>query len=195
MPSSAVVFRMSSVGLTSTRSNDVSLPDLGDHLHHDVRLAIAEAALDRRADAGRNASDRRHRDRTRRESRRCRASAIAMRAFHHLGDAEAIDLLHREHVHLRRAHDLLLDLVEVADADEHRVLRRAPPARRRAKCASSAGSAPSSAASGMPCTLPDSLDDGIVHVAVRVHPDQAERLAAACARAPAAAATEPAPRL
>ena len=30
----------------------------------------------------------------------------------------------------------------------------------------------------MPCTLPDSLDDGIVHVAVRIDPDQAQRLAA-----------------
>ena len=42
---------------------------------------------------------------------------------------------------------------------------------------SSAGSGPSSAASGMPCTLPLVDVAGRVHVAVRVHPDQAERLA------------------
>ena len=43
--------------------------------------------------------------------------------------------------------------------------------------ASSAGSGPSSAASGMPCTLPLPELDRRVHVAVRVDPDQAEGLA------------------
>jgi len=43
------------------------------------------------------------------------------RAFHHLGDAQAIHVLHREDLHLRGAHDLFFDLVQVANADEHRV--------------------------------------------------------------------------
>ena len=47
---------------------------------------------------------------------------------------------------------------------------------------SSAGSGPSSAASGMPCTLPLAEVRRRVHVAVRVDPDQAERLAARAGR-------------
>ena len=93
-------------------------------------------------------------------------------------DAEPIDVLHREDVHLRRAHQLLFDLVEIADADEHGVLPASTAGRSPPMRASSAGSEPSSAASGMPCTLPESLVSGRVHVAVRVHPDQAELLAA-----------------
>ena len=64
----------------------------------------------------------------------------------------AVDVLHREDVHAGRADLLLFLLVEVADADEHRVLRQ--DGRRRPIAASSRGSCPSSAASGMPCTLP-----------------------------------------
>ena len=55
-------------------------------------------------------------------------------------------------------------------------------------CASSAGSGPSSAASGMPCTLPLERGRGRVHVAVRVDPEQADRqpLGRSCAQAAAA---------
>ena len=60
---------------------------------------------------------------------------------------------------------------------------------------SSAGSGPSSAASGMPCTLPLPSSSGRVHVAVRVDPD--ERRAACRSRRTksAVAATDPAARL
>ena len=98
-----------------------------------------------------------------------------MRALGDRGDAVAVDVLHREDVHAGRANLLLLLLVEVADADEHGVLRAAPTATMPID-ASSAGSWPSSAASGMPCTLPLRRRLRRVHVAVRVHPDQAERL-------------------
>ena len=47
---------------------------------------------------------------------------------------------------------------------------------------SSAGSGPSSAASGMPWTLPLPRARRRVHVAVRVDPDQPERLALRAAR-------------
>ena len=79
--------------------------------------------------------------------------ASADRLFDDRRDALAVDVLHREHVHARVADRDLLALVEIPDADEHRLRRRTfgdePPMR-----ASSAGSGPSSAASGMPCTLP-----------------------------------------
>ena len=50
--------------------------------------------------------------------------------------------------------------------------------RRRRSARARPARGPSSAASGMPCTLPDSLGRRAVHVAVRVDPDQPERLAA-----------------
>ena len=126
-----------------------------------MRLAVAEAALDRRADAGRDRRDRTRRDRTTRECRRCRgrrsqARAPSPRAM----PSRSMSFIVKTWTFDARD-DLLLDLVEVADADQHRVLRQHGRARRRAKRASSAGSAPSSAASGMPCTLPDSLVAGL----------------------------------
>ena len=82
------------------------------------------------------------------------ASASARSAI--VGDAVAIDVLHREDVDARRANLLLLLLVEIADADEHGVLRARPTAIEPID-ASSSGSWPSSAASGIPCTLPLSV--------------------------------------
>ena len=38
-------------------------------------------------------------------------------------DAEPIDVLHREDVHFRGFDQLLFDLIEITDADEHRMLR------------------------------------------------------------------------
>ena len=76
------------------------------------------------------------------------------------------------------AERLSFSRVEIADADEDRVLgadlRKNPPIRD-----SSAGSGPSSDASGMPCTLPLVVVGVRVDVAVRVDPDQSERSAVA----------------
>ena len=60
--------------------------------------------------------------------------AMLQRLFGDRGDAGAIDVLHREDVDAGVADDLLLALVEIADADEHGVLGRAPWARSR-RCA------------------------------------------------------------
>ena len=62
------------------------------------------------------------------------APAMRKRLLDDRGDAGAIDVLHREDVHARLADQLLLTLVEVADADEHGVLGAAPSARSR-RCA------------------------------------------------------------
>ena len=86
-------------------------------------------------------------------------------------------VLHREDVHLRRAHELLLDLVEIADADEHRV------------SASTAGSSPPMRASSARLGAEQRRQRhavhvaglarlGRVHVAVRIDPDEPELLAA-----------------
>ena len=70
---------------------------VGDHLHHHVRFAVVEAALDRRADAGR---DRRVAD-VEIERHVDAARVLAgdrERALHDDGDAVPIDVLHREDV-------------------------------------------------------------------------------------------------
>ena len=72
------------------------------------------------------------------------------------------------------ANPLLLEVVEIADADEHRLFRRGLSGERAPIFDNSAGSGPSSAASGMPCTLPLVVVARRVHVAVRVDPEQAD---------------------
>ena len=146
------MFRTSSVGLTSTRSSDVSSPGVRDDFHHHVRLAVVEAAFDRRADAGRNpriagVEIERHVDARRAVARQVHG------LFDHRRDALAIDVLHREDVHVRIAHRHLLALVEIADADEHRV-RGSTFGEKPPMFDSSDGSGPRRAASGMPWTLP-----------------------------------------
>src|SRR5688572_24025780 len=74
-------------------------------------------------------------------------------------DALAIDVLHREDVHAGGANLPLFVLVQIPDPDEHGVLR--PDAWRAAIVASSRGSWPSRAASGMPWTFPDDVVCGV----------------------------------
>ena len=77
---------------------------VGNHFHHHVRFAVVEAALDRRADAGR---DRRIADVEieRHVDAGGAASDQPDRAFGDRGDARAIDVLHREDVDARVAHE------------------------------------------------------------------------------------------
>ena len=102
------------------------------------------------------------------------APAIAI-ACSYGRDAGAVDVLHREDVDARFADDLLLALVEIADADQHGVLgrhlrREAADARElrrlRSEQRGERHAVDVAAAGGR----------RRVHVAVRVHPDQAERL-------------------
>ena len=117
VPSSAVVLRMSSVGFTSTRSRAISEPDLGNHLHQQVRLAIVEPPLDRRAHAGRDGrvadvEIERHVD------ARGPVAHGPQRLGRDCRDAEPIDVLHREDVHAGIADELLFAIVEIAHADQ-----------------------------------------------------------------------------
>ena len=98
-------------------------------------------------------------------------------SLHHLGDAQAIDLFHREDVHVRGAHQLLLDIVEITDADQHGVFR----GDRRLLAADAGelgGFRPEQRAERHAVDVAGIAGVGTIHVAVRVHPDQSERLAA-----------------
>ena len=139
-------------GLTSTRSRAMRRPESATSSMTQVGLAVVEAALDGRADArgdGRIADVQIERDVNAHGAR----PRQRQRALHDRGDAVAIDVLHREDMHARFADAPPLESIEIADADEHgrSGLTFGAP---RPMPASSAGSAPSSAASGMPCTLP-----------------------------------------
>ena len=110
------------------------------------------------------------------------------------GDAVAVDVLHGEDVDARLADPRLLLLVEIADADEHRVLRQRPTAIAPI-AASSAGSLPSSAASGMPCTLPLVVVSGVFMspcASTQIRPSGCDAVRRTQA---ALAATDPAARL
>ena len=50
----AVMLRSSRIGIDLDEVQRAQQARVGDHLHHHVRLAVVEPALDRRADAGRD---------------------------------------------------------------------------------------------------------------------------------------------
>ena len=107
------------------------------------------------------------------------APAIAIACSVDGGDALPVDVLHREDVHARGAHHLLLALVEIADADQHRVLR--PDLRREAAdLRELGGSRPEQRGERHAVHVAAERRRRRVHVAVRVHPD-AGRAAAALA--------------
>ena len=121
------------------------------------------------------------------------ADASGDRALGHPGHPVAIDVLHREDVDAGGADLILLAVVQVADADEHGVLRRhrgavADGGELARLLAEQRGQrhAVNVAALGRV---------GGVHVAVGVHPDEAQRVADPCLTQAALAATEPAARL
>ena len=121
------------------------------------------------------------------------APAIAERLLGDGGDAGAIDVLHREDVHAGVADDLLFAFVEIADADEHGVLgqhfrREAADPRQLGRL----GAEQRRERHAVDVAAAERR--GRVHVAVRVDPDQAERLFSR-RRKSAVAATDPAARL
>ena len=187
VPSSAVLFCTSSVGFTSTMSSARSRPGVGEHLHHHVRLAVVEAAFDRRADAWRDRRDRRRRGRTRRAGPRCRGPpelmACSMTAAM---PARSMSFIVKTWMRESRTRCFSL-LVQVPDADEHGVLRADLRGLKPPMHASSAGSGTEQRRQRHAVDVARLvLLAGRVHVAVRVDPDQAESArprAAACAAA------------
>ena len=153
VPSSAVVLRMSRVGLTSTRSSAISEAGLGNHLHQQVRFAVVEAAFDRRSDTGRN---------------RRIADVEVERHVHAGGSAQSRP--RRASAATAATPSRSMSFIVKTCTPEFRTRSFSRSSRLRtpisAVCCgstvgekppideSSAGSGPSSAASGMPCTLP-----------------------------------------
>ncbi len=119
------------------------------------------------------------------------ASAMARSAI--ARDAVAIDVLHREDVHARRADAILLALVEIPDADEHGVLGQ--HRRRRADRRELRRFLPEQRRERHAVHVAAGRRLGRVHVAVRVDPDEAQRIAEMRATQSALAATDPAARL
>ena len=101
------------------------------------------------------------------------AAGNRQRLFHHRRDAAAVDVLHREDANARGAHDLLLPLVEIADADQHGVLglhlRREPADSRQLRRLLAEQRRERHAVD-----VAAAARRRRVHVAVRVDPDQAD---------------------
>ena len=99
--------------------------------------------------------------------------AMRQRALHHHGDAVLVDVLHREDMHLRVADLLLLERVQVADADEHRPVR-AHFRRARADLRELGRLRPEQRRERHAVHVAAGGRRRRVHVAVRVHPEQAD---------------------
>ena len=159
-PRIAVMLRSSRIGFTSTRSSARSRPGVGHHLHHHVRLAIVEAALDRRADAGR---DRRIADveierdvhAARAPRRRCASACSTTAAMPERSMSFIVKTCTPESrtISFSRSSRLRMPMSTVCSGG---TFGEKPPMRE-----SSAGSGPSSDASGMPWTLPLSNVAGV----------------------------------
>jgi hypothetical protein len=139
-----------------------------------VRLAVVEAALDRRADPGRN---RRIADVE--IEGHMQAGGVAPRDRDRLlddrRDARPIDVLHGEDRDARFAHQLFLAIVEVADTDENGLVRghlRGEAAEAREL----RGLGPEERGQRHTVNVAARAAGRRVHVTVRVHPDQAKRL-------------------
>ena len=120
------------------------------------------------------------------------ASAIARSAMR--GDAVAIDVLHREDVDARARMRAFSSVVEIPDAERARCVRAAPTATSRSPH-SSRRLAAEQRRQRHAVHVSASRRRRRIHVAVRVHPDQAERAARVSRTQSALAATEPAARL
>jgi hypothetical protein len=139
-----------------------------------VGLAVVEPALDGGADAGGNrriadVEVERHVDAG------GAASGDRQRLLHDRRDPLAIDVLHREYVHARVPHLLLLHVVQVADTDEHGLLRD-DFGREVADAGQFRRLRPQQRGQRHPVHVAARRRRGGVHVAVGVHPEQAERL-------------------
>src|SRR5712692_4474693 len=86
-----------------------------------MRLAVREAAADRRADAGRvlRVND----VHVEADVNEVRAGRMRERLAHAGLDAHAVDLAHREHLRIEPLQELTLTLIERANADEREPAR------------------------------------------------------------------------
>ena len=149
---------------------------LGDHLHDKVRLAVAEAAAHRRADARRDLRvDDIH---VERDVHRRAVADVLDRGLHHRLDAHAVEVAHREDHRVEPAEQVALALVDRAGADQRRAAGLDGRQRPRIACENAGPATPSAAASAMPCTLPVGVVSGRVQVGVRIDPEHAARAAA-----------------
>ena len=155
---SAVVLRTSSVGLTSTRSSATSCVRIGDQLHQRVGLAVVQPTLHRRAHAGR---DRRIAD----VQIERHVDAAGARAARAMARSAMVAMPSRS-----------MSLIVKTCTPDARIDRFSCSSRLRMPTstvcsgltaglgpieASSDGSRPRSAASGMPCTLPLVVVSGV----------------------------------